>query len=255
MWKKCVKGLCVAVGGLATAASLALGSTPSVLSDIALSSSRQEVLQRFPWETARTYRRDGNKEWISFDVGGETKGIVTFYFEHDRLRSYKINDRTEVIREYLGEFCSRGIREDLPKMYQAIVEVLRRLPQEVFREVTDRQRPVLFTEYYYTNTGRFANSSEVIVVDGDVPAFQKGLTITKLSAELETADSVKPIIGVVAHELAHRFLKHTRQRKGDSCDQERKANHTIIRWGFGEEFRLASERFGVPRNHRSVCPP
>jgi len=224
-----------------------------VLSDIALSSSRQEVLQRFAWETARTYRREGNREWISFNRGGDSKDIVTFYFEDNRLRSYTVNDREEIIREYLGEFCSLGIRDNHPKIYQAITEVLRRLPHEVFRKVTDRRRPVLFTEYYHTGTGRFANSSEVTVVAGDVPAFQKGLTITKLSAELETADSAKPIVGVVAHELAHRFLEHTRQRQEPACLRERQANQTIIRWGFEEEFRLAGQWFGDTHAQRSSC--
>jgi len=160
--------------------------------------------------------------------------------------------RPELVQHYLNEFCSISFPMHYPKTYKAIQHVLNKIPDDVFLAVTERRRPILFTEYHTTGIGRFANSSEIFVLPDDVPAFQDGMTIIKLSAELESADSSQAIEGVIAHELAHRFLEHI-LKKTERCQREKEANHLIQDWGFAEEFELARKKFGRKDGVKSGC--
>lgn len=207
--------------------------------------AKKEFSEIYPKNKARTYRTKDNEEWMTFSdpLAGTPKRVVTFHLKDDRVRGWAVNDRAEVVEEYLGEFCSRTFTDAIPKMGEAIRDVLLRIPDDAFLKTTDRERPVLFTEVYDSGTAQFANTAEIIAEEGDAPAFTKGLTIIKLSTALDSADTSLPIKGIVAHELAHRYLEHA--IKGNlSCESEREANRLIKSWGFEKEYEQASEQFG-----------
>jgi len=60
-----------------------------------------------------------------------------------------------------------------------------RLPEDALQNGYGQRRPVLFGDVYGLRHGpRFASSSEVIVTEKDVPAFQQGMTLIKISDAL-----------------------------------------------------------------------
>jgi hypothetical protein len=159
------------------------------------------------------------------------------------------DNRHKVIEQYLGEFCSF---EASSTIYQAIENVLQRMPYKDFLYVTDRKRPVIFTEFYDSGTARFASSSEFMVLPGQAPCCQEGFTIVKLGLSLGLSKTKEPIEAVVAHELAHRVLEHI--RKGNvNCDAERQSNALIKKWGFSQEFQEASRIFGQKKGDPAAC--
>jgi hypothetical protein len=159
------------------------------------------------------------------------------------------NDRSPVIKAYLGEFCSF---EESSTIYQAIENVLQRIPYKDFLNVTNRRRPVIFTEFYDSGTARFASSSEFMVLPGEAPCCQEGFTMVKLGLSLGLSKTKEPIEAVVAHELAHRVLDHI--RKGNvNCDAERQSNALIKKWGFKQEFKEASRIFGQKKGDPAAC--
>lgn len=158
-------------------------------------------------------------------------------------------DRAKVIKAYLGEFC---FYQSPSLIYQAISDVLLRMPYKDFLNVTNRQRPVIFTEFYDSGTARFASSSEFILTKDDPPCCKEGFTIIKLGMGLGLAKTPGPIEGVVAHEIAHRVLDSI--RKGNvNCDAERAANVLIRKWGFKKEFKEASKLFGQKKGDPAAC--
>jgi len=168
-------------------------------------------------------------------------------WEHDD--QWKVNHRAEFIKEYLDEFC---FYQEPSLIYRAIKDVLLRMPVKDFLNVTNRRRPVLFTEFYVDGTARFASSSEFIVNPGDPPCCKEGFTLVKLGMSLGLARTPGPIEGVVAHELAHRVLDSI--RKGNvNCDAERAANALIKKWGFRKEFKEASQLFGQKKGDPPGC--
>ena len=215
---------------------------------------KAHFLKQYPRKLARTYRESAGGEWITFSepLKGTALHTVTFHLEQGMVVGWALDDRNEVITEYLGEFCSQGIVRGMPKIFTALEDVLRRIPLPDFLNVTDRRRPVLITEYYDAGTARFANTSEIIASEEDAPAAERGLTIIKLSSALNEADSPAPIKGVLAHELAHRVLDHARQG-GGSCKKEREANRLIKKWGFTEEYKEASHFFGHKDGDPASC--
>lgn len=217
-----------------------------VLDGISSGMNQEEFQAVYPKEKARTYRTEGTEEWITFDgPPGEGPSTVTFHLIENVLMDWAVNDREEVVREYLGEYCSQGIVQGLPKTYSAITHALSKIPWDAFLKVTERSRPVLFTEYHYTGVGRFANSSEISSTPGDAPSFQDGFMLIKLSAELEDRGAEEAIEGVILHELAHRVLDHVRTRQGRSpCDIEKEANGLVKSWGFEAQYLAAKGTFG-----------
>ena len=215
---------------------------------------KTDFLKIYPRRKARTLREQGNEEWITYNdpLSGKPERTVTFHLKDRKVVKRQVNDRREVVKEYLGEFCSGGIIEGRPPMIEAIVDVLRRIPSDVFLRVTDRRRPVVFVEYYDAGTARFAGSLDFARPPEYPDAFQNGFTLIKLSTGLNTAGSKEAITGIVAHELAHRALDHFRQKK-KSCDLEREANQLIIKWGFKKEYLKAREKFGRKRGDSASC--
>ncbi len=148
--------------------------------------------------------------------------------------------RATAVDGYLAEFSTPSFMDS--KIGPAIREVMMRLPEEALKKVMDRRRPVLFVEVYSSGTAKFASSSEVIVTEKDLPAFQQGMTLIKISDALAVGSS-DAIMGIVAHEVAHRVLDHVR-RDHVSCESERETNRLIKAWGFVKEFEAASKEFG-----------
>lgn len=210
-----------------------------------------DFLKIYPEHKLRDFRHEGVNDWLTYNepIDDPLHEVVTFYFQNEKLTQWKLNDRPEVVKEYLGEFC---FYQDPSVIYQAVREVLLRMPYKDFLNVTDRQRPVLFTEFYLEGTARFASSSEFIVTPDDPPCCKEGFTIVKLGMSLGLAKTPGPIEGVVAHELAHRVLDSI--RKGNvNCDAERAANALIIKWGFKKEFKEASQLFGQKKGDPAGC--
>lgn len=210
-----------------------------------------EFAKLYPRESMRTYRRDGTDEWMTFNepLQGPSNSLVTFYLQNGTVKQWKLNDRPEVVEEYLGEFCSL---QDFPVIFTAIKNVLLRMPYKDFLNATDRQRPVIFTEFYDSGTARFASSQEFTISKDDPPCCREGFTIIKLGLGLSSAKTSKPIEGLVAHELAHRSLDHIRTGHVN-CDAEREANALIKKWGFKQEFQDASQQFGQRKGDPAGC--
>lgn len=219
--------------------------------------SQEEFENFYPVEESRTYRKDedSGEEWVTFDYvydfapglefferyETKTYDMVTFYFADEILLGWALNDREEIVREYLGEYCSQAFIYFIPKMYEAISNCMNKIPIEVFYEITDRSRPVLFTEVHYRGVSRFAATSNVISFEHDPPSFQKGFTLIKLSTEMADVGSVSAIEGVIYHELAHRYLVHGGEQY--KRDNEREANAMVVQWGLKDELQAAIETF------------
>lgn len=210
-----------------------------------------DFLNIYPKNNLRDFRHDGLNDWLTYNkpIDDPLHELVTFYFHGEKLVTWKLNDRPEVIKEYLSEFC---FYQDPDIIYRAIKDVLLRMPYRDFLNVTNRQRPTLFTEFYDSGTARFASSSEFIVTEEDPPCCKEGFTLVKLGMGLGLAKTPGPIEGVVAHEIAHRVLDSI--RKGNvSCDAERAANALIRKWGFKKEFKEASKLFGQKKGDPAAC--
>jgi hypothetical protein len=205
----------------------------------------------YPKNNLRAFRHEGGDEWLTYNdpLNDPFHAVVTFHFHQDKLAAVKRDERAEVIREYLDEF---SFYQEPSVIYEAIRDVLLRMPYQDFLSVTNRQRPVLFTEFYDSGTARFASSSEFIVTEDDPPCCTQGFTIIKLGMSLGLSRTPGPIEGVVAHEIAHRVLDSI--RKGNvNCDAERAANVLIRKWGFKREFKEASKLFGQKKGDPAAC--
>ncbi len=212
---------------------------------VSVGMDKNALAKIYPKPKARTYRQSGTQEWLTFNYPLKThaRDVVSFHLNKNKVKDWQINNRAEVINEYLSEFSSQAFVQSFPIIERAIRDVLERMPWEDFLKVTDRRRPVLFTEVFDSGTAQFANSSEIISLTDDAPAFQDGLTIIKLSTGLNGASNQQAVEGVIAHELAHRVLEHVKKGKR-SCAAEREANNLIKQWGFANEYQEASKTFG-----------
>src|ERR1700722_16247351 len=65
-----------------------------------------DFLKVFPQNKLRNFRHDGPDEWLTYNepLDDPFDEVVTFYFSNQKLAQWKLNDRPEVIKEYLGEF-------------------------------------------------------------------------------------------------------------------------------------------------------
>lgn len=234
----------------------AQATKPEPLSDLP-GMPKEQFFQVHPKSEARTYRTiSGTEEWITYDYpfGPLASGTISVHFADGKGAEWKINDRAEVVKEYLSEFSSPAFAPD-SKTYAAIRDALTKIPLDAFLSVTDRSRPVIFTEYHYTGVGRFASSSNIVSFEDDAPSMTDGLTMIKISLEMEdTAQTSQEIEGVILHELAHRVLEHAK-KKIRTCQMEREANNLVKSWGYEREYRKAKERFGdKTRTDAEKCP-
>lgn len=218
---------------------------------IAKGMDKKSLYKIYPFEQARTYRKQGEDLWVSYNAKAnkENHRTISFHFHQDKLAAWTFDDRREMLEGYLNEFCSL---QGFSTIFEAIKDVMMRMPYEDFLIVTDRRRPVIFTEFYDSGTSRFARSMEMVMTKDDPPCCQQGFTLLKLGLGLGIATAKEPIEGVVAHELAHRVLDHI--RKGYvNCDAERQANRLIKQWGFNKEYLLASQVFGQKKGDPAAC--
>ncbi|MDE2223541.1 MAG: hypothetical protein KGK03_10785 [Candidatus Omnitrophica bacterium] len=223
----------------------------TALAGITVGMSENDFWALYPKDHLRNFRHIGPDDWLTYNepVDDPFDALITFHFNGDKLAAWKFNDRPEVVKEYLGEFC---FYQPPSLTYYALQDVLERMPYKDFLSATRRERPMLFTEFYNEGTARFASSSEFIVNSEYPPCCQEGFTIVKLGMSLGLAKTKGPIEGVVAHEIAHRVLDTI--RKGNAnCDGERRANRLIIKWGFGKEFKEASRLFGQKKGDPAGC--
>jgi len=162
------------------------------------------------------------------------------------------DSRREQAKRYVDEFADGRFRVSYPKIYQALIDAFTKLPEDVFVEVTDRDRPMIFVLAITSGIARYANSTEFILREFDPPTFKDGFYIVVLGDELEgTADS-KAIEGVVLHETAHRYLEHLRAEEF-SCEMELETNRLVREWGFEGEYKKASGAFGSKAPGDSPC--
>jgi len=224
------------------------------LKNITPGSHIKKLYKHYPRHKARTYREEGNQEWITYNYppSQPSRDTVTFYLQDDKIIQWKINDRREVIKEYLSEFASGGLPVRYEKIYTAIQNALSKLPQDVFLSVTDRSRPILFLDFYTSGIARFAGSTEFSVLPDDPATFGQGFYMIKLGDELNSINDVQAIEGVILHEIAHRVLEHLK-KQGFSCEMEKEANQLVKSWGFEEEYKKASHQFGSKEPGDSPC--
>jgi len=231
--------------------AVALPKDEAGIHGVTIGINEGDFLKIYPQNKLRDFRHAGVDDWLSFNepLDGASHDVVTFYFQDQKLIRWALNDRPEIVKEYLAEFC---FYQDPDVIYKAVRDVLLRMPYDDFLNATRRQRPMLFTEFYDSGTARFASSSEFIVNDNDPPCCKEGFTIIKLGMGLGLSKTPGPIEGVVAHEIAHRVLDTI--RKGNvNCDAERAANRLIRKWGFKKEFKQASQLFGQKKGDPAGC--
>jgi hypothetical protein len=166
-----------------------------------------------------------------------------------RLNPEIPEERGQMVDRYMAEFSSGTFNNS--KIGLAIREVMMRMPGKDLITVMNRRRPVVFVEVFDVGTAKFVSSSEMILTDQDEPAFQEGMTIVKISTALENG-SQEAIMGIVAHELAHRVFDHVRRGKV-SCQSEREANQLVKSWGFVKEYEAASQEFGHKKEGSGVA--
>jgi hypothetical protein len=218
----------------------------TITSNYRVGSSEEDLLKIYSRSLERTYRSDGAMKWITFNslIKGANTGFITFYLEDDKVINWKENDRKEVVLEYLSEFFPAALIKDCPNIYLAIKDVLERIPEEVFLQVTDRSCPAVFMEYSCGGTGWLANSGEFWFDPDEPQAFSKGFYVIKFNTKLNEVKHYSYIEAIFAHELAHHFLDQG--RSSYNIEMERQANRLIKKWGFAEEFEKAKSLFKDP---------
>lgn len=170
---------------------------------------------------------------------------------HVNLENNHHPARLALVENYLHEFASEDFTSLYPKIYQALKVALTHLPQEVFVQVTDRKRPILIVPAISSGIARFARSTEFTIQEDDPPTFTEGVYLIILGDELNAAEDIQSIEGIILHEIAHRYLEHLKE--DFSCEMEREANQLVKSWGFEEVFAKARETFGSKSPADSPC--
>jgi len=159
--------------------------------------------------------------------------------------------RQELTESYLRSHVGGDLKNSI-NVYQAIQNVFLKISDGVFNKLTDHKRPVIFLDSYTTTIARFARGHQFLVTPDDPKdTLSDGIYIIVLGDELNNAP-VGAIEGIVAHELAHRYLEHL-LKPTDNCEMEREANKLIKSWGFEEEYLQASKAFGAKHKDDSPC--
>ncbi len=214
--------------------------------------TKEKLLKKFSERMIRTYRNQGDQQHITFNyVDGDTLELLTVSLKDKKVYSWALDDRQEVIKQYLEEFASGNLLGN-PKTRIALQSALSDLPKEIFIEITNRNRPIIFTDYYTVGIAKYASSLEFRMREEDPPTFEDGFFMIRLGDALNEADHPDAIKGIVAHEIAHHVLEHLRAGEF-SCEFEREANQLIKTWGFEDELAQASKLFGAKKKGDSPC--
>lgn len=229
-------------------------NTEAILENMSEVRTRERLIEVFEFTEMRSFRNVEGGVNITFNYrkDGKIVDTVTFYLEDNKVKRWIIDDRDEMAKQYLMEFAS-GILLSNHKAKTALKNALVKLPKDVFLDVTDRSRPIIFLDHYTKGIARFASSKEFRMRDEDPPTFSDGFYIIQIGSELiDKAQGTEGIEGVILHEIAHRVLEHLRQ-PASSCEFERDANRLVIKWGYEVEYKKASELFGAKKKGDSPC--
>jgi hypothetical protein len=158
----------------------------------------------------------------------------------------------EQIQEYVAEFVSPMIKQNYPRIYEGLENALSKIPYKVVREITRRARPIIFVPSIQSGIARFANATEFAQEGGKVPAFSEGFYLIILADELNNVEDLGAVEGIIAHEIAHRYLEHLKS-PDKGCDLEKEANALVKEWGMEREFNTAKETFGHKHEGDSPC--
>ena len=155
--------------------------------------------------------------------GKETQTKPVYHRNHQTLRD-------EVV-------SPEGPMGKLDKRHIAIVEVLRRLPEDAYRSFAEQIDRIHWFVPHYNVHGMvepvFA-TDEFEIIPGKIA---KGNRVIYFSPRLENEPLVV-IVGVVAHELAHIALKHSiAPPRKEYAEQEKEVSEALCNWGFEKEVK------------------
>ncbi|GJQ58599.1 MAG: hypothetical protein D8M57_08970 [Candidatus Scalindua sp. AMX11] len=120
-----------------------------------------------------------------------------------------------------------------PKLRELINYVLRKIPDE------EREDFPMFSLYQTDTT----DAEYAFIIPGDV--VQVFFNVDMLEDGSCGNDDVK--IGVIAHELAHVYLKHPHTSSGrKGLKNEEEADSLASHWGFGKEVKASRRKLGPP---------
>jgi len=220
--------------------------------------SREELIRKFGEENLRSYQSLDNSESITFEYQDKTDkktAAITFYLENNNVVRWQTNDREEMAKQYLSEFAGGNLLFSYPKVREALLNALQKLPLDIYLTVTDRRRPILFIDYYTGGIARYAGSLEFTMRETDPPTtFENGFYIIRLGDGLNDATSSEAIEGIVLHEIMHRLLEHLKNEgQAHPCELEKEANQKLKELGFERAYAKASEEFGAKEKGDSPC--
>lgn len=217
--------------------------------------TKKDVLALLKKDTLHSHRSQGDNQWMTFlnNTNHINTHFITVHFHNETALEWSINDRKEIVKEYLEEFASGNILGYYINIRTALQSAMEKLPHDVFISITSRNRPTLFIDVYTTGIARYANALDFTMRENDPPTFQDGFYLIKLGDELEKAADPQAIEGIIFHEIAHRVLNHLHSEREDSCELEKEANRLVKQWGFQEEFSKASAIFGSKKQGDSPC--
>lgn len=123
----------------------------------------------------------------------------------------------------------------------ALIEVLRRIPKKDYQDIIIKFNKTLFhlfipghKNFGYVHSFPITHPKESRSKKRDREARAE---VLYLSPILEKQNK-EIIVAVVAHEIAHIFLKHSTIYYGEKLNtQEKEAWQLIIKWGFESEFK------------------
>lgn len=187
--------------------------------------------------------------------------ILNFYFmtivapvvfaQEEREDERKVATDEE-IQAYVAEFVSPLIKQNYPNIYEGLENALGKVPYDVLKEVTRRERPIVLVPSIQSGIARFANATEFEQEKGKEPAFSEGFYLIILADELNNVEDSEAVEGVVAHEIAHRYLEHLKSPK-KGCELEKEANALLKEWRMEREFNTAKKVFGHKQEGDSPC--
>jgi len=235
-------------------ASSANAATLAQINNRLIGTPRDKLIEKFGEDNLRSYQITGDDSSITFVVEGTALPTpVTFYLSQGFVSDFQINDREEMAKQYMSEFASGNILHAYPKVRIALLNALQKLPLKMYLEITDRQRPIIFLDYYTEGIAKYAGSMEFRMRETDPPTFEDGFYIIRLGDKLNDTENPEAIEGVILHEIMHRVKEHLRNDTQQPCELEKEANQLLKELGFEKEFSLASAEFGSKKQGDSPC--